>query len=323
MEVAPGIHRIETPLGDRLNSLHVLLSQKNQALLIDTGLANTLEEHLVPYLKNLGLDPRQIRYVLITHADFDHMGGNASMRELAPDALFLCHALDRAEIEDINIMIDERYGEFRAEHGIDETDESKDAIRASTHTVPIDVLLTGGEVIQLDNDWPISVLHTPGHSRGHLTVYDHRSRTAIITDTALWHGLVNKDGSPAFPPTYRYVDSYLASIQRLQAMPITTLLTSHYPVYRGPAVAEFLSESRAYADRVEETLRAELIQGKRAYTMRELIDVLGPRLGAWNDATSLVYPLYGHLERLMQHHLVTQNRRDGLATFRWTGPATA
>jgi len=321
MEVAPGIHRVEAPLGDRFVCLYLLVGD-DAALLIDTGLHDSVDQVLVPYLRAAHIEPRRIRYVLSTHADFDHMGGNAAVKELAPAAIFLCHTLDRAMIEDIDRMIEWRYGEFVADHGIDDSEETKAWIRASARGVPIDVALAGGEEVRLGADWSVQILHTPGHSRGHLSVYDPRSRAAIITDTALWNAVLTTQGAPAFPPTYRYVETYVASTQRLQGLPIDLLLTGHYPVYDGSGVAAFLGESRAYVDRVDAAVREELGRATAPSTMAELIASLGPRLGSWPEAASsaLVYPLTGHLERLQQYGLVDAIRGEGgegRVAYRW------
>jgi glyoxylase-like metal-dependent hydrolase (beta-lactamase superfamily II) len=265
--------------------------------------------------------PQQIDYVLISHADLDHMGGNATLRDLAPNALFLSHTLDRTWIESIDLMIEERYGEFAADHGIADSEETKAWTRATARGVPIDLALTGGERLRLGPDWSVEVLHTAGHSRGHLSVYDPRSRSAVIADATLWNAVLTKTGEPAFPPTYRYLDTYLASLHRFQGMAIDTLLTSHYPIYRGPAVTEFLAESRAFADRVEAALREELSSAIAPRTTRELIALLSPRLGRWPESASpfLVFPLIGHLERLQQYGLIAAERRDGLIAWRWIG----
>jgi glyoxylase-like metal-dependent hydrolase (beta-lactamase superfamily II) len=318
MEVAPGIHRIETLLGNRLLCLFLLVGDE-QILLVDTGLDGTPDAAIVPYVESAGLDPRRIRYVLTTHADFDHMGGNAALRAVAPHALFMCHELDRPMIEDVDWLIEQNYGQFRADHGIDETADAKVWIRANARGIPIDLGLAGGERLRLGTDWAVEILHTPGHTRGHLSIYDPRSSVAVITDSALWHGLVTSEGAPAFPPTYRFVDDYVASTQRLQGLHIHTLLTCHYPVQVGPAVDEFLAETRAYVDRVDAALRDELSSSAAARTTRELIDALGPRLGDWADNTYLVYPLVGHLERLEQYGLVEATRRDDLIAWRWRG----
>ena len=60
--------------------------------------------------------------MLVSHADFDHSAGNASVREAAPHARFMCHDLDRVMVEDIERLIWDRYGEFIADHGIDDGD---------------------------------------------------------------------------------------------------------------------------------------------------------------------------------------------------------
>lgn len=322
MEVAQDIHRIEAPLGDRVIYLYVLVGRE-RVVLVDTGMDTTPREYLVPALDALGLRPEQIDYAVITHSDFDHQGGNVSLREIAPDVCLMCHGLDVSLIESIDRLIDGRYGEFRADHGIDDPDETKAWIRANSRSeVPIDITLTGGETIQLGPGWRIEVLHTPGHSSGHLSLHDPRSRTLIIADAALWNCVPTRTGAPAFPPTYRYVDSTLASLQRFQSMPVDLLLTSHYPQrLAGHAVAEFLAESRAFVERVEAALCDELERVRSPRTTRELIDALGPRLGRWPEdhGIYLAFPLMGHLERLHQRGRIEAGRRDGWVTWRWTG----
>ncbi len=53
MEIAPGIHRIETPLGDRFVCLYLLVGSEH-ALLLDTGVDSTPAEYLAPYLDQIG-----------------------------------------------------------------------------------------------------------------------------------------------------------------------------------------------------------------------------------------------------------------------------
>ncbi len=317
MEIVPGIHRIEAPLGDRFVAVYLLVGEED-ALLIDTGMDDTPGTYIAPYLDQIGLSPTQIRYVLTSHADFDHTAGNASLKAMAPDALFLCHPLDQTMIEDIEVMIRDRYGEFAADHDMDESDESKDFIRNAARHVPVNLTVRGGETIRLGPAWTVEILHTPGHSRGHLSVCDARSQALLICDATLGNAVLRKDGKPAFPPTYRYVDSYVATMNRFRGMAVQTLLTSHYPIYRGDAVAEFLAESRAYVDRVDRALLDELAGAETPRTMRELCNALGAQLGEWPAAgnTFLVYPFQGHLERFVQYGAVVTGRRDGLMTYR-------
>lgn len=318
MEVAPRIHRIEAPFMGRFVCMFLLVGE-TRTLLIDTGTDPMPGEFLVPYLDEIGVRPESIGLVLNTHADFDHTAGNASVRELAPDAVFMCHALDRVMTEDIERMIADRYGEFEADHGIGDGDEAKVSIRAAARQIPIDVALQGGELLRLGPDWCVEVLHTPGHSHGHMSVHDRDSRTLIIADATLYNAVLLADGSPAFPPTYRYADTYVASMQRFQSMDVDTLLTSHYPIYRGAEISEFLGESRAYVDRIDAALRGELEGAEDGRTLRELTEALGDSLGEWpaEASTYLCFPFMGHLERMVRGGKVATGRRDGLVTYSW------
>ena len=299
MEVAPGIHRIETPLGDRFVCVYVLVGDE-AVLVVDTGIDATPADFIAPYLAEIGVDVGRIRYVLNSHADYDHVAGNRSMRELAPQAIFMCHALDQPLVEDIERIIRDRYEELGPDHGFYESEESKATMRATSRTIPVDMALGGGEEIRLGAAWQVAVWHTPGHSRGHVTVYDPRSHSLIICDAALYYAVLRSDGLSAFPPTYRYVESYLATVQRLQAAAPRLLLTSHYPVYGTMEAQAFLAESRAFVARVDAALLAELEQAKQPRTLQELVAALGPQLGEWPPEANaaLSQPLIGHLERL-------------------------
>lgn len=318
MEVVPRIHRIEAPFGERFVCMFLLVGQTH-SLLIDTGTDSMPGEFLVPYLEEIGVEAGAIRYVINTHADFDHIAGNRSVRELCPDAVFMCHALDLDMTEDIECMIEQRYSEYEADHGIGDGDEAKEFVRSATRTTPIDVLLQGGETIRLGPDWCVDILHTAGHTYGHLSVNDASSKTLIIADATLYNAVLQADGQPAFPPTYRYVDTYVASMQRFMGMDVNTMLNSHYPVYKGAEIGEFLGESRAFVERVDEGLAQALQGAEGGRTLRQLIDELSPKLGQWpaEAAPYLSFPLLGHLERLVQHGTVESGRRDGLMTFNW------
>ena len=127
--------------------------------------------------------------------------------------------------------------------------------------------------------------------------------------------MLRADGEPALPPTYRYVDTYLASMQRIAATRPNLLFTSHYPVYAGMAVAEFMAESRAFVDRVDQALVKALATER---TLKELTGLLSPDLGAWPAESNAYacFPLLGHLERLVHYGRAATGRRDGLLTYK-------
>ncbi len=316
MELAPGIHRVEASLGDRFVALY-LLEGEESSLLFDTGLDGSITEALLPYLSSSGRDPASIDWVVISHADFDHFGGNRSLQEIAPRARLACHELDRSMVEDVERLIEDRYGEFAVEHAIADSAEAKDFARQSTRTVPMHVSLSGGEQFRLGGSRRIEVLHTPGHSRGHLSLWDASNRALLVSDAILWSTLSTRDGKPAFPPTYRYVDPYLATIERARDRHPEFLLTAHFPVLTGGEIDEFLDESKAFSERLDAALRKELTSSSAPVPTRELVLTIAPRVGDWSEAAQLllVYPLLGHLERLERYRLVKRQLHNGLA--RW------
>src|SRR6476620_4200140 len=85
VEVAPGIHRIETPLGERFASLYLLVGD-DAVLLYDTGVDGTIPAHVLPALDRLGISPLDVATVVVSHCDVDHFGGVADARAVFPRA---------------------------------------------------------------------------------------------------------------------------------------------------------------------------------------------------------------------------------------------
>jgi glyoxylase-like metal-dependent hydrolase (beta-lactamase superfamily II) len=318
MEISEGVHRLDAPLGDRYVALYLLVGEYG-SLLVDTGLHDSIDLVLLPYLRRLNIAAEQVKYAVVTHSDFDHMGGNEAAQAHLPAVRILSHVLDSAMVDDIELLIGDRYGEFIAAHGYDDVDDAaKDYIRDNSHAGHTDVAVIGGERIRLAPDWEVEVVHTPGHSRGSISVWDPRSRTMFIGDAVLGDGLLTSEGQPAFPPTYRYVDDYRSTIRQLSARGIETLAAAHYPLFRGDEVGAFLDLTMAYTDRVEEAILATLRdRGREGSTAMEIIAERHADLGPWPlpTAEALMYAVVGHLESLESRHRIT--RISGPGHDRW------
>jgi glyoxylase-like metal-dependent hydrolase (beta-lactamase superfamily II) len=316
MEILPNIHQVPTPMGDRVVYQYLFVGE--QVLLFDTGLATSTEEVVLPYLASLGVDVARLRYALVSHADSDHLGGNGTLKNAAPRVVLMAHNLDTGLIEDVERLISERYSQFEADHGVGYTPAVKDWVRqVCPGGVPVDIGLEGGETVRLSPDWLLKVLHTPGHTFGQVSLYDAKNRVAVIGDSVLWHGVTNAAGDVVIPPTYCYVDSYLNTIRALANMPIDVLLTGHFRVLRGREVADFLTESRLFAQRLEDSVLQAIRQSSAPLTMQELIDALSSQVGSWpaEAKQELAFPLNGHLQRLEAFGQVTRVRKDELVAW--------
>ena len=321
MRVADGVHRIEASLGERYVAIYLLVGE-DHGLIIDTGVIDSIPSTVEPYLRAQGIDPAQIDHVLSTHCDFDHIGGNGAARELFPSARFIAHVLDQPLVENVDLIVEKRYGEFIDEHGYDDvTADEKANIRDFTRTSAVDWCIVGGERLRLEEGWNVEFVHTPGHSWGSTSVWDPRSGTLFIGDAALGSGLKTHDGRPAFPPTYRYVEAYRATIDRLSAFRANILATSHFPLYHGTEAAAFLALSAAYADRVESAVLTALRVAGRPLSTLEIVEDIHPSLGAWPNRKelALTYAVVGHLEWLAEYGRVEKgHHQTGLASWEST-----
>jgi glyoxylase-like metal-dependent hydrolase (beta-lactamase superfamily II) len=250
MEVAPGIHRIEGDLGERYVCQYLLVGEE-RTLLVDTGLRDMPGEVIAPYVE-LG----EIDDVLISHADVDHCGGNRALRAAAPRARFLCGEPDRRWIESNAAMLAENYRWYEAYGFGPSADDVAFLERELGGDAPIDVGLRGGETLRLGPSWRVEVLALPGHTHGHLGLWDPRSGAAIIIDAVLSDGVYDRAGNRLIPPRYYSARDYEATIRRIRALDPALLLTAHYDVMKRDAARAFLDRSLAFVQAVREAVRA-------------------------------------------------------------------
>lgn len=303
MELAQGIHCVTTPLGDRYSNVYLLVGS-TATLLFDVGMDGMATTELRSYMTETGLSVDALRYAVISHADVDHFGGLASVRDLSPGVVLAAHVEDAPLIEDYEVYRTRRGDQFGDPWGVHEHVATLEWTREVTREGALDMYLKGGERLRLGPDWVVEVLHAPGHSRGHLALWDERSRSLIVSDAVLSDAVLNADGTPAFPPTYRYVDDYLATIARFERIAPTLLLTAHYPTMADGEVTAFLARSRTFAEGLEAAvLAATAAVGPDGITLADLLAHLNPLVGTWpaeGTDRALAFPVVGHLERLVR-----------------------
>jgi glyoxylase-like metal-dependent hydrolase (beta-lactamase superfamily II)/8-oxo-dGTP pyrophosphatase MutT (NUDIX family) len=95
--------------------------------------------------------------------------------------------------------------------------------------VRVDRALRDGDTIELSGRHPrrLRVVATPGHAREHLVFHEETSRTAIAGD------LVSGLGSVVIDPPEGNLRDYLASVERLRALELQTIIPGHGAPHRG------------------------------------------------------------------------------------------
>lgn len=168
-------------------------------------------KRILAFTKNLGYQPRDLRFMVLTHCDIDHVGSVAKLKELT-GAQVAVHELDAPVLSGdqkpqkggLAMVVLYRLPWFRP-------------------VVP-DLLLTDGDTIG-----GFHVMHAPGHTAGSLVLY--REDGVVFSGDAL---LSNKHGQVRPPDPRLALDraEALASAERIKALPIRLLLTGHgAPVY--------------------------------------------------------------------------------------------
>jgi glyoxylase-like metal-dependent hydrolase (beta-lactamase superfamily II) len=312
-EISDGVHRIEAEVGGRPLYLFLFLGERK--LLLDAGCSTTVEASILPYLAELGLGPRDLDLLLVTHPDLDHQGGVHALAEANPSLTVACGTLDRDLVSDPEMVLERRYSAYVAAHGIGYDEETSEWMREMCGEArQVDRVFAGGETIELAPGWDLSVFHVPGHSAGHLAVQDSRTGAFFSGDCIQGSVYLGLDGTPKLCPTYTDVDPYLETIERVRKLAPSELHGCHWPAARGSDVDAFLEESRAYVEQLDELVRDCLVGVDSGLTLRELIACVNARLPRpWEPdvAAELVYSLNGHVERLVEGGAARAERPGG------------
>ena len=313
MELYKNAYQIQSLFGGR-NLFQYLFVGRNM-LLVDSGVAETPERAIFPYLEGLKLHPVEIRMVITTHPDLDHQGGNASLMRAAPRAWLACGAADREMVEDPRTLFDRRYNYLMEDHGVG---LDPDPWPETGEPRKVDITFSGGESLRLAEDWRLEVLHVPGHSRGHVALYDSTHKAAFVGDAIHGRGCPKAEGGMGIPVTYYYVDIYLSTLRYFEALAIDVLYSGHWPVMRGEEIRDFIAESRRTVELFDRVIMANLEQNPAGLTLKDLIDAVANAVGDWPESTwgLAMFPVKGHMDRLEE--LGRVRRLEGARPIRWS-----
>lgn len=136
-------------------------------VLLDAGFPHTIDQ-LEEGLDDSEYGLADVEIVLLTHHDGDHAAGLAALSERT-DALVAAHREEAPYVDGREFPI--------------KTPDDQDRYEP----VPVDVELVGGESIRTAVG-PMRLLHTPGHSPGHLAAYLPEVKVLIAADAMISEG---------------------------------------------------------------------------------------------------------------------------------------
>lgn len=244
-DLGEGIFNITAP-PMRFQQYLVLGGEK--ALLIDSGFGLGSLKKVVDGLTKLPV------ILVNTHGHPDHGGGNAEFGRplLHPDdnELYACKCSFEARLDEA------------AHWGLENAAEQLQP------TPPEPLPLEDGHVFDLGGR-NLRVIHTPGHSRGSVCILDERTGTLFTGDNVQGMATALTESCAVC------VSDYLASMERLAALPVKAICTGHMPAVLTP-------------DYIDKKIRCarRILAGDPPETVRSRT---GECLGMTVDGTSIHY----------------------------------
>jgi glyoxylase-like metal-dependent hydrolase (beta-lactamase superfamily II) len=274
-EIKPNLYRIEVPLPDNpLKSINsYVVRSPNRNLVIDTGMRRSeCRSALEAGLERLEVDLAATD-LFITHLHADHMG---LVAELATDTSTVY--FNRPDFELIEagrenptgfyerLIEHARAGGF-PEEVIEESLRKHPGFKYSPPEYPPLELLDDGHVLEI-GDYRFEVVSTPGHTPGHLCLYEPRLKMLISGDHVLGDITPNitmwrEDGDS--------LGDYLASLDKVAALDVELVLPGHRRPFSdlGARVEELKNHHRHRLDEVLGILAED--DGRTVYQIASLM----------------------------------------------------
>ena len=206
--------------------------------MIDTGFFTQPSfDSLKTGLKNLGIAFTDITTIIITHVHPDHFGLAGRIKQLSPHTQVVMHRWESELIDSRYVHffdLQEKLGAMLERHGVPHYDVSifksasmptLDFVRA---TFP-DRTFFGGEIIST-GIFDLEIIWTPGHSIGHICIYEPQNRILFSGDHVL----------PVITPNIGYhvesgddpLGDYLNALHKIKNLPVTKVLPAHQNIFK-------------------------------------------------------------------------------------------
>lgn len=292
-EVRPGVWAIPVPVRVAIRYVYCyLILGTEHAVLIDPGeKSKEAAEALSAAFAQIGFDERQLVGILVTHFHFDHWEGADELAERTGAWV----ALSRREWEWVQALTaDDTSPEGMLEWFLSFGAPPETALELATtadyrdtlvYRAP-DHLLEPGEFLPISGE-RLQVIDTPGHSPGHVCLYDHQRDVLFSGDHILPnitpHIALNRFGAP--DP----LSDYLESLERVGRLGEPEVLPAHE--YRFTGLAARIDELRADIEQRADEVRALVAQHTA--------------LTPWDAASQLTWSRQWHVFQPAQRRMAT------------------
>lgn len=306
-EIVPGIYLLKIPIPDNpLGHLNCYVIKGDRGwMMVDTGW-NTEEafKALEDQLGGIGLRLRDINQIVVTHVHPDHYGLAGRIKQLTP-ARFAFHHWETALIEARYIHYAElqaRMSAFLSRYGVP-PELTRQLQTASQPMLPFvtvafpDDVLYGVETLDL-SPFHFRVLWTPGHSPGHICLYEAERHILLAGDHVL--PTITPNISLHVQSGSNPLGDYVNSLRLLRRLPVDIVLPAHEHAFHDlkGRIAQIIEH---HIERSTVILKFIGREPKTAYQVAEVIPWNVPDgftgLSVWHKRSAVTEAL-AHLESL-------------------------
>jgi glyoxylase-like metal-dependent hydrolase (beta-lactamase superfamily II) len=325
-DITPGIIWIKLPIDDDRGPSHInayLIRGDKGYLLVDSGWNTdssfgTMHNTLV---KN-GVGFEDITQILVTHVHPDHYGMAGRIKKLS-GATIAMHPIEKDMIVPRYVHMEEllhQTDRMLVDNGVphDEMEKLRDATVGLEHFIdptPPDITLRDGATITT-GEFTFQVIWTPGHSSGHLCLYEPQKKILLSGDHILPKITPNISVHPQSieNPLGRYIDS----LKEMRRLKVELVLPGHDQPFT------------EYASRIDEIIHHHELR------KQEILSVMGsePRTtyhiareitwgenSRWHDLPPFhkrmaVFETLAHLEKMANDGIITKMPGKGVIYYR-------
>lgn len=325
-EITPGIHWIKLPISmedSTLDGINVyLVKGDNGYLLVDTGW-NTDESFstLHNYLVKIGVSFEDIKQILVTHIHPDHYGMAGRLRKLS-GATIAMHHTEKDFIEPRYVSMEallQQTDRLLVANGVPEREmaELRDAtVGLEQFIVPAmpDILLHDGDTITTGM-FTFRAVWTPGHSTGHVCLYEPEKKIFVSGDHILPKITPNISVNPQ--SIENPLGRYIHSLEELKKLDVVLALPGHDQPFSNFR-ARIDEITRHHAHRNLEILEKILFRAKTAYGIAR--EISWADNSSWQDLPPFhqrmaIFETMAHLEMMAADSRIDKMPKGGIIYY--------
>ncbi|MDR3587816.1 MAG: MBL fold metallo-hydrolase [Desulfosporosinus sp.] len=232
MKIANGIYMLEISaniLGTPSVINPTLIWDNDTVILIDTGFPGQLPL-IREAIEKVGVSFAKLNMVILTHQDIDHVGSLSNiLKELPNSVKVLAHKEEKAYIQGEKLPVKVAQLEAHLNSLPNEMKAIYEKMKAfyENNKSSIDETLTDGE--ELPYSGGITVVYTPGHTPGHISLYSKHYKVLIAGDILQVQGgaLIQAPQTSNFD-----TNSSMESLKKITQYDIETVICYHGGVYK-------------------------------------------------------------------------------------------